>query len=237
MNNEIVESLVKNQILIVFYIYVNNQKEWKDIVVGQLQDLINSGIFTSNVGILHIVGCGEDISQNLLCTLVSDMLKSVNFEFEYSTENKYEYPGLLKCFQLSKQKGNADKYIMYLHTKGMVLSGSLQRSQENIILTQNLANNWKNVLHIFKKFKHIEKAGPFPSSRGFYWYNFFYARCSYIVKCECPIESPPNRYWYEEWIGDAGSKSCLDCFSTLNEKMFFYSQEMTIETMKKLCYL
>jgi hypothetical protein len=99
-------------------------------------------------------------------------------------------------------------------------NSDVKRNKAEEYLTNNLLNNYKQIINIFEKNHNVSKVGSFPSTSGFIWFNFFYVRGTYLKKCKDPIITK-DRYYYESYLGndypfnDKGESYCL--YSNKNE--------------------
>ena len=204
-------------IIIVYYAFLNNDRDWKAIVLGQINDIYNSKIL-SVVYKFHLVVLGDknDIEE------LKNILKSIiNVEIEYTElyKNKYEFPAMKKIRDLALE--NQDKLFIYLHSKGMSYSSSEKRNKHENVLTLKTILDWETTLFIFENFPEINKAGLSPAKEGHVWFNFWWARGSYLANCEPIIMKEhyeeKERYICETWLGESGNKSCKDIYS-MNKK-------------------
>ncbi len=205
---------------IVYYSYIggvdpfpDGKYFWKDVIKGQLRDIKESGIL--DVSKIYVVICSE--KNSLLeeaSELINNELDGFNYSFETETINRYEYPGIKKIYDISKENKNG--VCLYLHSKQLGHSNVLEnhRGQTEMVCTQNTLKHWERIINMFENKEHykIQKACLFPSENGFSWFNFWWARTNYIAKCKEPtIEE--DRYYYERWLGEQGSNTYEDCLS------------------------
>jgi len=192
--------LIKSQIIkekeinIVYFVYVNHDRNWKFIVNAQLNDIIKSNILsTAN---LYIVVTDE--KEIVKKSDFDEIMKDNNYNIEFHKKNYFEYWGLKKLYNLAQK--DPQKIYLYLHTKGMVFhNNNAERNNTEKYLTNDLLNNYLKVLNIFNDNNKITKIGTMPSIDGFVWFNFFYVRGTYLIKCKQPIISD-NRYYYEIYL-------------------------------------
>ena len=220
-----------NRIAIVYFAYINKDKNWKRIISSQLDDLKRSGI----------------LSEADLFIEVSDPnnLKSVHHYFDnikynckvsIHSKNNFEYYGLHKVWELSKSELGYD-YVAYFHTKGMSykkrfsLGLSSGRNPREIVLTYLTFRNYKNIINVFYNNKEIVKIGAFPKkdddssdkSGCFIWFNFFWLRCSYARTLEEP-KITSNRFYYENWSSkDVGERG--DAYKRLTFSLYARSNQ------------
>jgi hypothetical protein len=220
-------------IFIVYYAYLNNDKNWRNIIKGQIEDVYKSGIL--NCSLFHPVLYGDPNDIKECKKLLEDIIK-INIEVTEVYENKYEFPAIIKIRELALE--NPDKIFIYFHSKGMVFHNPVgERTIIEYKLTNNTFCNWESTLHIFKKFPKIQKAALFPSENGFGWFNFWWARGTYLISCK-PIEIPENlklddRFLCEAWLGDYGSKTWEDCYSIIT-KDIWYSKNPSDDVWNKI---
>jgi hypothetical protein len=195
---------------IVYFAWINEKKNWKNILNGQFKDIVDSGILY-DAKIYIIVSCENKLLVESVKSLFIDHLKD-NSNFEYSIEietiNRYEYYGLKKIYDLAQIEPN--KYYLYLHSKGIFNYGNIDTRHNNeLTLTKGTVYLYKKIIQKFEENSEITEIGLFPSrsnNKKFIWFNFFWARGSYILTCENPIISD-DRYYYEKWLETGGD--CL----------------------------
>jgi hypothetical protein len=194
--NEKFESLTEKKINIVYFIYINKDRDWDYIVKSQLNDIKKSNILS--VANLFIVVCDENNIVNKL--YFDNILENINYNIDFHNKNHFEYYGIKKLYDLAQN--DPDKLYVYLHSKGMVFHNTeSKRNKVEEYLTNNLLNNYKKIINIFEENENITKVASFPSTKGFAWFNFFYVRGSYLKKCKEPIISN-DRFYYESYLGD-----------------------------------
>ena len=219
-----------NTINIIYYIWINPNRNWKVIIDGQLDDIKSSGILDCSK--LYIIVCNEN--ETILdeaSTLINISLQNIDktkYNIETTKNNFYEYYGIKKLYDLSKEE--PDKLYIYLHSKGMFhwYNNENVRSSHEVYLTQNIINLWKDILYIFNENPEIKKIGSFPSYQGWMWFNFFWVRGSYLITCEEPIIT--ERFYYEGWLG-TGNKNDSDSLSIYSKDDRKFSPEEAMDTL------
>ena len=214
-----VNNILNKPIYIVYYAYLYNGQKWKNIITGQMRDIYNSGIL--KIATLHVVllGTPNEIQEAklLLENITND---TINITEVY--DNLYEFPALIKIRELALI--NPNKIFIYLHSKCMV---NWNPSQHRTIIEQKLTKStlldWDTTLFIFQNFPEIQKAGVLPAKDGFMWFNFWWARGSYLISCS-PIEIPINlvendRFICESWLGQNGSNTWTDSYSLVTKNI------------------
>jgi hypothetical protein len=196
------------QINIIYYAWINEKKNWKNIIDGQIKDIVKSGILHDAK--MYIIVCCEN---NSLIESVNNMffvnLNNFEYTIEIKTQNRYEYYGIKKLYDLANLE--PEKYYLYLHSKGIFNYGNIDTRHNNeLTLTKGTVYLYKTVLKLFEKNPTISEIGLFPSlsnKKKFIWFNFFWVRGNYVVTCEDPIITD-DRYYYEKWL-ETGSDGLI----------------------------
>ena len=216
---------------IVYYAWINTARNWKVIINGQLNDIKVSGIFDVCKLYIIISNENEDVL-NEAVSLINESLKDINinkYNIQKKTDNHYEYYGIKKLYDLAKTE--PDKFFIYLHTKGMFHwynNNTSIRSNHEVYLTQNTIYVWREVLKVFESNSKISRIGLFPSENNWIWFNFFWAKGSYLSSCENPIITT-NRYYYESWLASSNFQNTeVHCIYNANKK---YTAEQAIEAI------
>ncbi|CEG09867.1 dTDP-3-amino-3,6-dideoxy-alpha-D-galactopyranose 3-N-acetyltransferase [Afipia felis] len=223
---------------IIYGAYINPQADWRKLIRAQILDLRRFGALS--VCDLHVVvtnHCGVGGVPEFFESLPI-LIRSI----EFCATNKFEYPALVKLWNLITANDQY-KYVGYLHTKGMSYAKD-GRVRIEKVLTYYTFSRWSKMFEIFEDSPDINKIGIFPSMEdgkpcGGIWFNFWWARSSYIRTLPRPIETQ-NRYYYEHWLGASsladltkldsysiytGSKAvftgpdALECVARLRKKM------------------
>ena len=191
---------------IVYFIWVNPEKDYNSIILGQLTDIIDSGILEQSSLYIEICCENKELKDDVN-KMISHKLIGNEYYIQFHDENKFEYYGIKKIYDLAREESS--KYYLYLHSKGMFNYTNEERHNYEKTLTKGSLMQYKKVIKLFKKNRHIGKIGLFPSSlhdQNFIWLNFFWAKGSYINTCEDPIITD-DRYYYERWSGSGERES------------------------------
>jgi hypothetical protein len=202
-----VSEKTEKQINIIYFVWINPKKNYTKIIKGQLNDILNCGIL--NKAKLHLEICCEYANLiNYVKSIFFETLIGVDFEFNIHTENHYEYYGIKKMYDLAIKEPT--KYYLYFHSKGMFNYDNInERHKYEKTLTKGTLYQYEKVIDLFKKNNDIVKIGLFPSAHGeknFIWFNFFWARGTYLNTCEHPKISD-NRFYYEIWSGSGNNET------------------------------
>jgi hypothetical protein len=220
---------MNKSIHIIYYIWINPNRNWKIIVKGQLEDIIESNILQdAHLNIVLCTSCDE-----LLTEATYFIIQTINyadyltFNLTCTLKNNFEYEGIKKLYDMANQE--PDKLYIYMHSKGMFNKeyDSNNRLIDEIILTKTLFNNWKNIKNIFNNNKYIVKAGLVPALGGWIWFNFFWTTGHYIRTCEIPKISDV-RYYYESWL-TTSILTEFNCYSLYSNDIRRYSQEEAVQ--------
>ncbi len=174
---------------IVYYINCLINKNYFDWAYNQIKIVYN---YEASIYIIATISIEdeEEFRKNLY-----QIYPKVIIECNYS--NNYEYPGILKVWQLGQIYNNNNDIILYLHSKGMTHHNEYKY---NINDNYNIIFKDINLIkEIYTIFPTIDKIGYFSGGIGWIWYNFWYARGSYIHKLEKPLKTE-RRHYYEDWL-------------------------------------
>lgn len=229
--------MIKN-INIIYYIWINPERNWKIIIEGQLNDIKISNIL--NDAKLHIIisASTNELLNEVLKFILSILINIDNLIFDLNTtlENKYEYEPIKKIYDIANKE--PEKLYIYLHSKGMyhlnISNNNNQRFYQEKTLTRTLIYQWKSIINIFNNNKNIMKVGLFPALGGWIWFNFFWVRGDYIRSCENPKISN-NRYYYESWLSTSIMNE-FDSYSLYDKKIKRYSGDEASNLILNLHY-
>ena len=217
--NDDVNMITDKPIYILYYAYLYNGQKWKNIIAGQIKDIYNSSILKMSK--LHAVLLGTPCEIQEAKLLIQSIINDT-IDITEVYENTYEFPAFIKIRELALI--NPNKIFIYLHSKCMI---NHNPSQNRTIIEQKLTKStlldWDTTLFIFQNFPEIQKAGVLPAKDGFMWFNFWWARGSYLISCS-PIEIPINlvendRFICESWLGQNGSNTWTDSYSLVTKNI------------------
>ena len=201
----------KTPINIVYYAYLN-PGTWQAIVKGQLISLRASNL--ADFAKIKVVLCGNDLDTQEATEMVRNII--IGAEIIETRINRYEFPGLHTLWRWAQEE--PDNIYLYFHSKGAVRGNGLRLIEEKKLFSQTIMA-WKHIRNIFTDTK-INKIGFAASPSGFFWYNFWWARGSYLNRCSEPQISD-NRHDFESWLRlyDGDATSAIDCYSLASEKL------------------
>ena len=88
--------------------------------------------------------------------------------------------------------------FLYFHSKGLTRNNCYSQNKNdnyNVILQDQ-----NKIKEIFDLFPQIDKVGYLFGGIGWIWFNFWFARGSYLCGVERPIKTG-RRHYYEDWLG------------------------------------
>lgn len=199
----------RKRLHLVYSLYLDPASNWQAILSGQLLQVSGYGLLDEanfHVCLTDTYGLASEAIA-LLAQLAPEAIVTT------FTTNQFEYPAIALTYSLAQQ--HPDDIILYFHSKGMS-HGLHSRSLEDIGLLMTTFQFWRRNLEAFAQ-PHMQKIGVFPAigdmdptkpdgdlsrsdiAGGWVWFNFWYARASYLIGCDEPrVES--NRYLYERWL-------------------------------------
>jgi len=121
---------------------------------------------------------------------------NVTLECHTDLEETYEYHGIDKAWELGQLFPKRTDIVFYFHSKGV--------THASFYLTPGFAKplleSVDRVEEAFNLFPTIDKVGHESGGIGWIWYNFWYARGSYLNRVERPLQIK-RRHYYEDWLG------------------------------------
>jgi len=175
----------------VYFINTLINKNYVQWLVNQI-DMIKN--YNSTIYIIAIIKKGNE---NNFQQIVEKHFPNLNINYEYHYKNEYEYRGILKVWDLGQIYNTSNDIILYFHSKGVSRHSSYAQNKNdnyNIIL-----KDINKIKEIFTLFPMIHKIGYSVGRKGHIWYNFWFARGSYINRVEKPILTS-RRHYYEDWV-------------------------------------
>jgi hypothetical protein len=113
--------------------------------------------------------------------------------------NEYEYRGILKVWELGQLHNQPNDIILYFHSKGVTRTKKYKQINAKYDYT-SILDDFDKIKEIFDIFPTIDKIGILSGGIGWMWYNFWFARGSYIYTVEKPLKTT-RRHYYEDWLG------------------------------------
>ena len=230
-----------NSTLIVYFVYINPNVNWRKLILTQLKDIEKSGIL--QVSDLHIIVSNPSKVEDVEGFFENKVNLYKEIQFFY--ENRFEYWALHHLWKVLNINKNYD-YCVYMHTKGMSYA-KRKRNVHEKILTYYTCSYFEKCIKIFKEKQSVNKIGLFPANHiddndgkvgGWIWFNFWWARSSYIRNLEEPIITD-DRYYYEGWLSKiiTDDDPLIDCYSLYpGEPKTLFTGADAIELIKKLRY-
>jgi hypothetical protein len=224
------------EITVVYNALVWPDNDWQLIIKGQLLDLRNSGLASCSA--LYVVLSAPAVQAGFDHLQVEELLtqgRDVIYDIIPAREpgsrtgaivtlvheNSFEYSGVHLLWLLASRVPEPElenHTFLYMHTKGMVYHGRLtSRNAEEVYVLNRTIRPWKHVINLFQTNQTITRVGLYPSPAGWVWFNFWWARASYIRTLVEP-ERSQNRFYFEVHLGRLHK---LRTQNTTDESNFF----------------
>lgn len=169
------------------------------LIREQLSDLVATGI-TRFCRIHIVLSVPPDFDyvslQESLTFLFQKQFRTL--EFHIGDENCHEYPGIQLVHALASANGSPNHFLLYFHSKGISRFHG-RRERVELALHKTVIAQWKHVLEIFSAHPIIDKIGSSASTGGWIWWNYWWARASYLAQVETPVKTE-RRHYYEDWL-------------------------------------
>jgi len=210
---------------VVYFVFLNPNRCWHKIVVNQLLDFKKLNM---DCRFFIQVDYWNKIDKMIFESFINNIYPSAFVN--YSFGNNFEYNGIKRIYDLAHEFPN--DIFLYFHSKGMLFSGNGERTTTEKKIFDKVISEYQHVLNIFDKYD-INRVGLCCADSGFMWFNFWWARGSYLINCEDPqIEG--YRYYYENWLCRNPNNDTSKCYSLSNMKNnigSYYSAEEACQTL------
>ena len=205
------------KIIVVYFAYLL-PKFWEPIVVEQLQALNDCGLYDECDEVLMSV-ISDDTELGKLNIFLKDQYAKIKITNIYS-KNVFEYPGIKTVYESSIGLTDSDNtIILYFHSKGMNSGITNERNHHTRLLMHKYTiENYKEYVNEFSENKDLDVGAPIPHTSGFSYFNFFWARASYIKNNCIKPEIDDCRYIWETWLRGENDKEVITYSPILKEK-------------------
>jgi len=199
-NSKIMSPSVK--INIIYFAFLVPGR-WEILLINQLKRLSLLKDLCSHSKIyVNLSGSKTEISK--ATNTINELFSNMEI-YSTDTKNKFEYIGINCLWEIANKEPGS--YCLYFHTKG--ISRSSYHPIE-IVLFERIIKPYNKIINLFEENKSIDKIGLL-SQGSFVWYNFFWARASYIIQCEKPVINT-NRFYYESWLATGPNSPCYQLY-------------------------
>ena len=197
---------------LVFFINTRVSKTYPKVLSWFVDDIHKSPFNKDkNVRlILVVVGDSSDLEK---CKSVTETkLDPSKIEYKLYKDSSYEWWGI-KAFYDTCMNSSDQDLVLYSHAKDLSHNRS-SRSGHSSILGRGMLTRYNLCAEILNNHSDMDKIGMVQSDRGFYWFNFFMCKSSFVKKkVSEPIEEKKDRYYYERWLGINSGKDLSNGYS------------------------
>jgi len=196
----------KNKILIFSHNYL--VRNWKEVVIEQLEKLKNSELYNNAHYIYYGVYSENDIFYHDFLDIINTYDEHKKINITIYAENNYEMNTLSILQQTVKNYD--DCYVLYYHTKGV----TSERNHDNVNLDK--VKSWRHILEYFNierwkdcvnSLKNHDICGVLYIGdnghpwKNYYSGNFWWGNSDYINKLPLVTKLEDKRMACELWIG------------------------------------
>lgn len=182
---------------VVYFLNTRVNKGYIHLVRAQLEHLKRLGLVSVCRLYVEVV-VEKDTGDKVIGEILSIVPTAIIHVYE---EDYFEYHGIYRVWQLSQSDPN--NMTLYFHSKGIShISNPTPdncRHPVEIQMYNICIDNWIQNLAIMSIFPSIDKLGHSVGTSGWIWHNFWWARGSYLARCEEPLKTR-RRHYYEDWI-------------------------------------
>eukprot|EP01105_Mastigella_eilhardi_P004455 TRINITY_DN1594_c0_g1_i1.p1 TRINITY_DN1594_c0_g1~~TRINITY_DN1594_c0_g1_i1.p1 ORF type:complete len:311 (+),score=87.45 TRINITY_DN1594_c0_g1_i1:28-933(+) len=197
---------------VVYYTALHpDPARWRGLVTLQLQALVDCGVAAAAASVwVELSSPTEDAAGESLLreasALASELLGQASTKFTVATHlsNHYEYPGIKRVWDIAASVAERDAarhLVLYHHGKGMFSAVDPQSDRYVNALTDEVVRPWRTIVQRFAEDAAVNKAGFMAAEPGWVWFNFWWARASYLQRLAPPEPHDDNRYLFEQWLG------------------------------------
>lgn len=190
-------------IRIVYFINCHINPNYAFMLCAQLKALRKTALLQRERCSLYVVSSGtEKHYSEVQLALYEIFGKLPNVYQKHFSMDKYEYPGIYTVWQLGQE--SQEGYIIYFHARGLsrMKLGKFRRRRQwqEKRLFDRVIGEWRQNLTWLEHIPHAAKLGLNSIGGSWIWYNFWWARASYIACVEEPAITE-RRHYYEDWLG------------------------------------
>ena len=132
-------------------------------------------------------------------TELKNKCQHLNIVIQTNSTNLFEYPGILKVWELSNKHNKPTDIILYMQSKGITHEPNYNKHFMSKGVWTDILKDPCLITEIFDIFPTIDKIGARAGGIGWIWFNFWFARGSYLCQVEKPIITS-RRHYYEDWL-------------------------------------
>lgn len=200
---------------VVFFSFLAPARPWREVLSQQLYNVNASGlpaaaasfdiVLSAEAAATWLGGGGAAEAEQLLgaaAALLGAIVPTARVHLFY--ENRFEYDGLQRVWDVASTvpaRSARQHLVLYFHGKGAVndkVAGS--QSLGNALLTRIVVLQWRAIVRRFAADPAVDTAGVLATTEGSQWYNFWWARASYLHRGVAPAPQR-NRFFFEHWLG------------------------------------
>lgn len=229
---------------VVYFACINPKFDWKIILEGQFTEMKNSGMIDDAEIFLILSAIDtQELKEEVMTVIEKYFTDKTNYHVEIHEDNKYEYYGIKKLYDLGKEDPSENNYLLYFHSKGMfnyVLHKRKEdlRDPQEIALTATMIKNWKEIVTLLDDDVSENKYDKVCFARSddntkYCWFNFFFVKGSYINTCEEPIISE-DRFYYEKWLGTGNKNAKTFSLESNSDSVIYNSDAAWMSLQKKI---
>jgi adenylate cyclase len=131
---------------IVYFAWINEKKNWRNIIEGQFLDIVKSNILNYAKIFIEVTCENPNLVDDVKNLFVNILIQNNEHDYEIQMHdiNHFEYYGIKKLYDLAKLE--PDKYYLYLHSKGIFNYGNIEERHNNeLTLTKGTVYLFKTV--------------------------------------------------------------------------------------------
>jgi hypothetical protein len=168
------------------------------VVEHQLTELALIGL--ADTAELHLVVQTPNPRNILWLKGLVSRLKLPPVRYYFLERNMWEFSAMHVVWELACREDNPDALYLYMHSKGVTRMNPGTRWREELVTFYEVVYPWRQIVHLFDSNSNIETVGFVADGSGFFWFNMWWARGSYLMRMSEPGISMTDRYYYEYYL-------------------------------------
>jgi len=208
----------------------SNLEDQLDRLMNQLADLEECGILNYNNTYLYIILSSLSVYQ-LKRTSALIIHRYKKAQLYTVNQNLFEFPGIHTVWNLACY--HPDAMFLYFHSKGSSYSHGVSRSKDEKRLFFETVSSWRFIIQLFELMPEVPAMGVSPAEKGWIWYNFWWARGSYLATRVEPGITMEDRYYYESWLATTASHNWCNSIDRNNpDQILVNATYVPVDTQK-----
>ena len=184
---------------IVYFAWLDPENNFVPIVDNNLMWLCETGLVEAGARVhVEVVGHVQHQVRQALA-IVASRVPAARITVNDS-QNTTEYHGIRKVWDLGQRPNLGQRLVLYFHNKGVSHGPVAPRHLFDVVVGQ-----WRRVMELFRCNEGVHIVAHSFGSGGWPWFNFWWARLTYVSEVVEPVAHVRRRHYYEDWLARHGT--------------------------------